>query len=367
MKKFTGIFIFTLILCISCTSTPKKTKKQKNSPSMAESPIVSLENSVEDDSLLNPENIEPPVPQPKYTLKTPEGNPVRFSESWSYVMKNREDEYDKSIPVTDVCYFSAEINSYGELVGVPKRSNLDVGNARCHLVIICDSRSLSHFIINPKYDCRKKLLNDIVKAAAPYDGVQLDLELIPSRDRKHYLTFIADLRYKLKGKMLSVAVPARVKRLSEDVYPYSDIALYCDRVFVMAYDEHWSTSKPGPVASEDWCRKVMEYAVKEIPAKKLIMGIPFYGRSWADETTAGAWYFSGANRIMTEHNVEEISYENNIPKFQFKTEVNVTGYFNDAYSCVNLCRMYKEGGVKKIGFWRIGQEDPDFWKWIIIE
>ena len=97
------------------------------------------------------------------------------------------------------------------------------------------------------------------------------------------------------------------------------------------------------------------------------MGIPFYGRTWANKTTSGAWYFSGANRIMRENDVTEVIYDDEIPRFTYKTQVTVTGYFNDAYSDVALCRMYEKVGVKNIGFWRIGQEDPDFWKWLEIK
>lgn len=305
--------------------------------------------------------------KPKYELKKPTGSPVTFVESWGYVDMDRLGEYKKEIPVTDVCYFAAEVNTYGELSCIPVRSKIDIGKARAHMVVVCDSRSLTHFAINPDYPCRKKLLDDIVKAAADFDGVQLDLELIPKKDRKHYITFIADLRYKLKGKMLSVCVPARFKLLQDDIYPYAEIAKYCDRVFIMAYDEHWSTSKAGPVASVDWCKKVVDYAHQVIPENKLIMGVPFYGRTWANKTTASAWYFSGANRIMRENGVTEVTYENDIPKFTYKTTVTVTGYFNDAYSVLNLCRMYEKVGVKKIGFWRIGQEDPDFWQYLKIK
>lgn len=303
--------------------------------------------------------------KPLYTLKKPAGELINLQESWGYVMQNRESEYNSDIPLTDVCYFAAEINSYGELAGVPKRSSLDVGNARCHLVIVCESKSLTHFILNPNYDLRKQLIKDIVKAGAAYDGVQIDFELVPERDRKHFITFLSDLRYSLgSAKWFTVCVPARVKLLSEDIYPYAEIAKYSDRVFIMAYDESWSGSKPGPIASVDWCRKVMEYAQKTIPERKLIMGLPFYGRTWASETTAGAWYFSGANRIMTEHKVEEVTYENDIPTFKYTAQVEVTGYFNDTWSVLQLCRLYQEAGIQKMGFWRIGQEDPEFWKWV---
>ncbi len=158
----------------------------------------------------------------------------------------------------------------------------------------------------------------------------------------------------LKGKFLSVCVPARFKQLSDDMYPYSEIALYCDRVFVMAYDEHWSTSRPGAIANIDWCKRIAEYAVKAIPERKLIMGIPFYGRTWAGNSTSGAWYFSGINRILTENQVEQVTYINDVPSVNYKVEVDITGYFNDASFLVKLCQAYNEMGIKKIGYWRIG-------------
>lgn len=359
MKKFFAFLIALGILCGGCFAK----KKPKNKPN-ADIPAEEVEYSISVDDLPGGAKKEP---LPLYTLKKPQGRPVQLRESWGYVMQNRLSEYDPSIPLTDVCLFSAEINCYGELTGVPSRSKIKTGGARCHLVIVCDSKSLTHFVLQPGSEVRKKLLHDIVKAAAPYDGVQIDFELVPARDRAHFITFLADLRYMLgQKKWFTVCVPARFRQLSEDVYPYKEIAKYCDRVFVMAYDEHWSTSAPGAIASPEWCKKVMDYAKKSIPEKKLIMGVPLYGRTWANETTAGAWYFSGVNRIMTEHGVEKIEYEDDIPKFKYTANVEVTGYFNDIHSVLTLCRLYEGADIHKMGFWRIGFEDPDFWNWIKI-
>jgi len=356
MKKIIGSFFIILLICSIVSA--------RGRADVVLPPDEIMENAQKDSSSEN----ESKTVEPLYKLRNPSGNPVSLTESWGYVMQNRLEEYTPGLPLTDICFFAAEVNSYGELAGVPNRSRIDTNGARCHLVIVCDSKSLSHFVLDPAFPVRKQLIKDIVKAAAPYDGLQIDFELIPGRDRKHFISFLGDLRLALGSeKIYSVCVPARTKYIGDDVFPYAEIAKYCDRVFVMAYDENWSGSKPGPVASLNWCKKIMEYAKKSIPEKKLVMGIPFYGRTWASETTAGAWYFSGANRIMTEHQTPYVIYENDIPSFKYTAQVEVTGYFNDAYANLQFIRMYKNAGINKMGFWRIGQEDPEIWNWINIE
>lgn len=387
MKKCISFLLAISILLNFCFAEKKSKKKDKKKNKVKVEKIVSTENeksaseaSVEPSltSDVPSEDVEisisakdlsqdPDVPLPKYTLRKPEGSPVKLRESWGYVMQNRLDEYTPGLPLTDICFFSADIDCYGKLVNIPSRSKIKTNGARCHLVITCDSKSLSHFILQPGSDVRKKLLKDIVKAGTNYDGVQIDFELIPLKDKTNFINFLADLRYMLgQKKWFTVCVPARNKFIESDVYSYKEISRFCDRVFIMAYDEHWSTSAPGAVASTDWCRKVAEYAKKTIPEKKLIIGVPLYGRTWASETTAGAWYFSGANRIMTEHGVENVIYEDDIPTFKYTANVEVTGYFNDIHSVLALCRIYEEFGIRKMGFWRVGFEDPELWNWIKI-
>lgn len=293
--------------------------------------------------------------------------PVEFEETWGYVSMSRYKEYDDSIPLTDVCYFSAEVNCYGELISVPKRKTLKIKNKRAHLVFSCDSKSLTHFILTPEFTIRNKIIAQLVEATKDFDGLQIDLELVPERDTIYFLSFLKELRERLDDKMFSICVPARFKLLKTDVYPYAELAEVCDRIFVMAYDEHWSGGVPGPIASVSWCEKVLAYAQKSIPSEKLIMGIPFYGRTWADKTTTGAWYFSGANRIMGENDCTNLTYEDDIPTFSYTTEIKVTGYMNDTHSVMTLCNLYKNAGVNKTGFWRIGQEDPTVWDYIKIK
>lgn len=291
--------------------------------------------------------------------------PLYFDETWGYVSMSRAEEYSDDLPLTDVCYFAADVNCYGELIDIPDISKIPVSGKRRHLVFICDSRSLTHFVLSPEYDVREKVIDQLVKACEPFDGLNVDLELVPARDEGIYLSFLSELRAKLPGKMLSVCVPARVKTFSGEVYHYDRIQVLCDRVFVMAYDEHWGGGKPGPVASAEWCKNVTDFAKKYIPEEKLIMGIPFYGRTWVETNHAKAWYYSSIQKVMNENHVTDVKYENGIPNFSYKAEVKVTGFYNDSVAVHGLAQMYQNAGIGKIGYWRIGQEDPEVWKLIL--
>src|SRR5574344_1013957 len=46
---------------------------------------------------------------------------VQFNVIWGYVMKGRENELNYDSPLSDIGYFAAEINCYGELPDIPDR------------------------------------------------------------------------------------------------------------------------------------------------------------------------------------------------------------------------------------------------------
>lgn len=295
------------------------------------------------------------------------GEKISLKESWGYVMAGREYEFNNDMPITDVGYFSAGVNVYGELEPAPSRSKFSTYSGRVHLVTSCDSKSLTHFILDPSYPVKDKLVKSLVAASESYDGLQVDYELVPARDGKNFLNFLKDLRKQLSSeKMLTVALPARTRTIADDVYGYEAIAAVVDKIIVMAYDEHWSTSAPGSIASIDWCEKIAKYCVTVIPPEKLVMGLPFYGRTWGNVSANRAWYFSGINRIMNENENPEVYRDNSVPYFKYKTEMTVTGYFEDAISLVARTRMYSGLGINRLAYWRIGQEDTTYWNWLEI-
>jgi len=300
--------------------------------------------------------------RPIVIQEPPDGLPVStFGEIWAYVVAGEESAYKRGLPISDIGYFGAEIDSYGSLTDVPRRQNLSSFPGRVHLVVCCNSRSLSHFILVPGSRERRELIADLIRETRNYDGLQIDFELIPARDRETFHSFLRELRAGLGNKIFTIALPARNRKLNSDVYDYDEIKPHVDKILVMAYDEHWSGSAPGSVASLSWCRRVAEYSLAAIGREKLIMGLPFYGRAWGNQSVSRALIHSTTERIIREMGVSEIRRENGIPTFDYNVTVSVKVYFEDEYSQSARMEMYRSMNVGAIGFWRLGYEKPIVW------
>ncbi|MDR2404216.1 MAG: glycoside hydrolase [Spirochaetaceae bacterium] len=300
-------------------------------------------------------------------LPDPDNLPVSsFDEIWGYLVSGREEALLADLPLSDVGYFGAEVDSYGQLTDVPDRGKIAWFPGRTHLVVTCNSRSLTHFVLEPDGRARAGLIAGLLAAVKPFDGLQIDFELVPAKDGESFRSFLVELRRGLGDKMLTIALPARTRLREDDVYNYREIAPLVDRVLVMAYDEHWSSSEPGPIASLEWCRSVAAHALGTVGPEKLIMGLPFYGRTWGNVQVFRAFFFSGIERIKEENKVRDIRREGGIPTFTYEIPTTVTVYYEDAYSLSTRLDLYRSMGVRSAGFWSLGQETPAIWSLITL-
>lgn len=284
-----------------------------------------------------------------------------FNEVWAYLMKGEEREYGGDEPITDLCYFSAELDYKGELVCPPYPSGLTrKKNQRLHIVLSnINDKALTHFILNPDLSYRQRIIDGLRDISVKYDGVQIDLESVHPDDSARFIGFLRDVKTSIGNRILSVAVPAYTAD-NETGFDYQGIAAVADRVFIMAYDEHWSGSAPGPIASSEWCTEVARYAVTKIPREKIVFGIPFYGRSWQDKKNSRAYKHKSIGTMMSER--EDIRViDPTYPSFTFDEIVRVSVYYENPKSILEKARIYKSFGIWSIGFWRLGQEDRNLW------
>lgn len=138
----------------------------------------------------------------------------------------------------------------------------------------------------------ERFLNEIVRYVVEmgYPGFDLDLEGINSEDRDAYSSFVAKLADALhkRGKILTLAIPAKASDVRTGwagPYDYAALGRHADLILLMTYDYSWSTGPPGSIAPQQWVDKVAAYAVSQMPASKVLLGLAFYGYDW--NTTVG--------------------------------------------------------------------------------
>ena len=130
-----------------------------------------------------------------------------------------------------------------------------------------------------------------------YVGWQLDFEGIDPADKLAYTRFVARVAARLHHdhRLLSVAVVPRFSDTFPDssapgfhtgewgaAFDFRGLGRVADFLVLMAYDQHTPLTPPGPVAGYDWVKAALDYAVRRVPPAKLLLGIPLYGREWAE-------------------------------------------------------------------------------------
>jgi len=125
-----------------------------------------------------------------------------------------------------------------------------------------------------------------------FDGIDLDFEGFAfvdgnatwSKTAPLWAAFVKELSVALhaKKKLLSVSTPYVLDPAGAQkgyyVYAWSSIASSIDRLRIMTYD--YSVSKAGPLGPITWTERTLQYAVSIMPASKVYVGVPGYGRDW---------------------------------------------------------------------------------------
>lgn len=228
------------------------------------------------------------------------------------------------------------------------------------------------------------LVKQIVDAVENYnlDGVNVDIENLTEDDRENYVDFVQLLREKMpENKEVSVAVAANPHERGvgwRGSYDYKALAEYCDYLMIMAYDETYQGNPPGSVASISFVEKSIQYALERVPAKKIVLGIPFYGRYWKLGQENGGY---GIHLTKVQELIER--YNGNIVFDEYRAspkatitikpgqEPNIFGktltsgtyeiWYENELSIKHKLRLVQKYDLKGTGSWSLGQETEDVW------
>ena len=202
-----------------------------------------------------------------------------------------------------------------------------------------------------------------------YAGIDLDYENLHAADRQAFTAFVARLAHALhaKGKVLSVAVFAKTTNAGTDprnlAQDYAAIGRAADQVRLMAYDYHWQTSPPGPVAPVSWVRAVLRYAKTQIPASKIILGVPLYGYDWVGHHGTGISWLQALRLSRQYHATARYDQASQTPWFSYRDAAGRqhTVWFENAASSRAKFGAAQGAQIGGVYLWMYGYEDGGTW------
>lgn len=229
-----------------------------------------------------------------------------------------------------------------------------------------------------------------------YIGFQFDYENIKYFYRDKFTLFFHEAAQEFhKHRLLLTA--AVVGKYSDDrnsespggfddwsgVYDYRALGRDADFLSIMAYPQHAGFSDPGPLAGLPWVQKIVEFTRRNMPARKISLGVPLYGFHWVKaapgekpataafvQDNAGPavkkWkgkssiYSASADvitKVAPEWNDTERAYRVAFTAADGDHEL----WYEDARSLSPKLELVAAERLPGISAWVLGQEDPAIW------
>lgn len=186
------------------------------------------------------------------------------------------------------------------------------------------------------YDKRMNTIVQMLEYADLYglDGINIDFENVYTKDGENVTQFMRELKPMAQAKNLIVSIDVTPKSNSEMWSVFLDrraLGAVVDFMMVMAYDEHWASSpNAGSVSSLPWVERSISRIIEEdeVPAEKLILGVPLYTRIWSETTEKGKKKVS--SKAVSMNAVKEIIAEKKLtPKLDKEAGQNYVEYKED--------------------------------------
>lgn len=238
------------------------------------------------------------------------------------------------------------------------------------------SNELASLVLN-NTEVQNRLIENLVTTlqAKGYRGLDVDFEFVFPQDAGAYANFIRRLAQTLNPLGLPVIVALAPKTSSQqrgllyEGHDYAALGAAANEVLLMTYEWGYTYGPPMAVAPLPNVRAVVEYALTQIPAEKIWLGVPNYGYDWPlpfvqGETRATSISNRYAVQLALRYNAE-IQYDERAqsPWFRYRDESGVEHevWFEDARSIRAKLALIPEYGLRGAGYWNLMRPFPQNW------
>ena len=280
--------------------------------------------------------------------------------------------------LTELSVFSYGFSTGGYLIPPPQDDTWMTESARTAGVLPiltltpfgADGRFNNHLIsaVVNSPQAQENLISQLIQVMAQkgYGGLDIDFEYIKAEDRDAFTAFVGEATERMNalGYQVSVALAPKTSAdqpgLLYEGKDYRALGQAANHVLLMTYEWGYKYGPNMAVAPLNMVRRVLDYAVTEIPPEKIMLGIPNYGYDWPLP------FERGVTEAVTIGNVEavQIAIRNGAqiqfdsvaasPYFRYRREgTEHEVWFEDVRSMREKFALVTEYGLRGCGYWQI--------------
>ncbi|OPH59426.1 spore gernimation protein [Paenibacillus ferrarius] len=242
------------------------------------------------------------------------------------------------------------------------------------------SAELGHIFLTDE-TVQNRLLQTIQSTAKQYGfkDIHFDIEHLFPDDREAYNRFLRKAADQIhqQGYLMSTALAPKTSAAQAgqwySAHDYKAHGQIADFVVIMTYEWGYSGGPPMAVSPIGPVRKVLEYAISEMPASKIMMGQNLYGYDWTLPFVKGGAFAKAVSpqaaiQLARKYHSQILyDYTAQAPHFNYWDENGKehTVWFEDARSIQAKFSLLKELGLRGISYWKLGLKFPQ--NWLLLE
>lgn len=198
-----------------------------------------------------------------------------------------------------------------------------------------------------------------------YEGLDVDFEYLGRDLAEPYAAFIQLLRDTLApyGLPLITALAPKTSAAQPGTlyegHNYASLSTASDAVLLMTYEWGYTYGPPMAVAPVGAVRRVVEFALTQMDAAKILLGFPNYAYDWTLPFTAGATRAQSigneaAPLLAAQYGAEiQFDTQSQTPYFTYLDEAGQPHevWFEDARSAQAKFDLLSEYGLLGLGYW----------------